>query len=112
MIAKAQGKYLRMAPMKARQVIDLIRGKNVDTALAILAQVGKGSAKMISKVINSAISSAKLKGLTEQQLFISKITATSGPMWKRFRAASFGRANPILKRTAHLTVELDVRIKK
>jgi len=111
MIAKAQGKYLRLVPMKVRLVIDLIRGKDVNTALAILPQVSKGSTKAIGKVLSSAVSNAKLKGFTEEQLFISKITATSGPMWKRFRAGSFGRATPVLKRTTHLTVELDVKTK-
>ena len=108
MIAHAHGRYLRVAPMKVRQVVDLVRGKDVNTALVILAQVDKGSNVMISKLLNSAISNAKQKGLTEEQLFISKITATSGPMWKRFRAATFGRASAILKRTTHLNIELDV----
>jgi len=109
MIAKAQGRYLRLAPMKTRQVIDLVRGKDVRIALAVLAQLNKGPAKMIAKVLGSAVSNAKQKGLTEEQLFISKITATGGPMWKRFRAASFGRATSVLKRTTHLTVEVDVK---
>ena len=108
MIAKAHGRYLRLAPMKTRQLIDLVRGKDVTTSLAVLAYAKKGPALMVTKVLRSAISNAKQKGLTEEQLFISKITATSGPMWKRFRAATFGRANPILKRTTHLTVELDL----
>lgn len=109
MIARAQGKYFRLSPMKTRQVIDLIRGKDVPTALVILAQVDKGPVKMVAKVLKSAVSNAKQKGLVENQLYISKITATAGPMWKRFRAATFGRANPILKRTAHLNIELDVK---
>ena len=111
MIAKAKGQYRRLAPMKVRQVIDLIRGKDVMTALAILTHVDKGSTKSIVKVLNSAISNAKLKGLGEEQLYISKITADQGPMWKRFRAASFGRATSILKRTTHLKIELDLKTK-
>ena len=51
---------------------------------------------------------AKEKGLTEDQLFVSKITADQGPTWKRFRAAAFGRATGILKKTTHLTIELDL----
>lgn len=97
-----------MAPRKVRQVIDLIRGKEVARALAVLSQVNKGSCEHITKVLNSAISNAKHKGLNESQLFVSKITANEGPSWKRYRAASFGRATPILKRTTHLTIELDL----
>lgn len=108
MIAHAQGRYLREAPMKVRQVIDLIRGKDVISSLAILTHVNKGSTGAVKKILNSAISNAKQKGLSEDQLFISKIVADQGPMWKRFRAAAFGRATPILKRTVHIKIELDV----
>ena len=99
---------MRVSPMKVRQVIDLIRGKDVLSSLAVLTHTHKGSCKMVSKVLNSAVSTAKQKGLNEEQLFISKIIADAGPMWKRYRAAGFGRATPILKRTTHLTIELDV----
>ena len=111
MIAKAQGKFLRFSASKARLVIDLIRGKDVEVALGILMQLPKGTVPLIKKILNSAISNAKQKGLREDQLFISKITADGGPMWKRFRAAGFGRATPLLKKTAHITVELDLKTK-
>lgn len=111
MIAKAKGNFLRLKPMNVRQVIDLIRGKDVETSLVTLAQVEKGAKAMITKILNSAISNAKQKGLTESQLYISKITADQGPMWKRFRAASMGRATPVLKRTTHITIELDLLTK-
>ncbi len=109
MIAYAKGRYLRVSPMKARQVIDLIRGKDVPTSQAILTHVQKGSAQIIGKILNSAVSNAKQKGLGEEQLYISRISADQGPSWKRYRAASFGRATPILKKTTHLTIELDLR---
>ena len=111
MIAQAKGRYIRMSATKVRQVIDLIRGKDVLSSLAILTHVNKGSTRSIAKILNSAISNAKQKGLNEDQLFISRITADNGPMWKRFRAASFGRATSILKRTTHLTIELDLKTK-
>ncbi|OGX08214.1 MAG: 50S ribosomal protein L22 [Omnitrophica WOR_2 bacterium GWA2_47_8] len=111
MIAHAKARYLRVPPRKAQQVIDLIRGKDVVTSLSILTHVNKRSTEYISKLLTSAISNAKKKGLSEDQLFISKIVADPGPMWKRFRAASFGRATPILKRTTHLTIELDLKVK-
>jgi large subunit ribosomal protein L22 len=108
MIAKARGRYMRLSPMKVRLVIDLIRGKDVPSSLAALTYANKGCTGAITKVLNSAIHNAKQKGLSEEQLYISKIVAHHGPMWKRFRAASFGRASAILKRTTHLTIELDL----
>ena len=111
MIAHAKGRYIRVSSVKMRIVLDLIRGKKVTEALAILAYTDKGVTRSVSKVLSSAISNAKVKGVPEDQLFISKIQANQGPSWKRFRAAAFGRATSILKRTAHLTIELDV-IKK
>jgi len=111
MIAKAKGKFIRISPTKMRQVIDLIRGKDVRTSLVILEHVQKGSKDRVRKVLNSAISNAKQKGLSEEQLFVSKITADLGSSWRRYRAAAFGRATPIDKKTTHLTVELDLKTK-
>jgi len=108
MIAQAKARYMRVSPVKVRQVIDLIRGKDVSTSLAILTHVPKGSTGMINKVLVSAIGNAKQKGLSEEQLFISKIRADQGPSWRRFRSAAFGRATGIAKKTTHLTIELDL----
>lgn len=108
MISKAQARYLRVSSMKVRQVIDAIRGKDVLTSQALLTQINKGSTEAIKKVLDSAVANAKQKGLTEDQLFVSKITANHAGAWKRFRAGSFGRAMPILRRTTHVTVELDL----
>ena len=111
MIANAKTKYVLGKPTKVRQVIDLIRGRDVISSLSILMHVDKRCKAMIAKTLNSAISNAKQKGLSEDQLIISKITADQGPMLKRFRAAAFGRATSRLKRTTHLTIELDLKIK-
>ncbi len=111
MIATAQGKFLRVSSMKMRQVIDVIRGKDVPTSQALLAQINKGSTEFVKKVLDSAVSNAKQKGLAETQLFVSRITANHAGAWKRFRAASFGRATPILRRTTHLIIELDLKTK-
>ncbi len=108
MIVYAKGKYIRVSPIKVRQIIDLIRGKHVLESVAILTHLNKGATKIVSKILNSAVSNAKQKGLTEEQLFISKIYADQGAVWKRFRAAAFGRATRILKKTTHLTIELDL----
>ena len=111
MIAQAKGRFIRVAPMKMRQVIDLIRGKDVPQSLAVLMHTHKGSKVFVTKVLHSAISNAKQKGVTEDQLFISRITADQGSSWKRFRAGAFGRAAKILRRTTHLTIELDLKVK-
>ena len=97
--------------MKMRQVIDAIRGKDILTSQALLAQINKGSTPLVKKVLDSAVSNAKQKGLAEEQLYVSKITANGAGAWKRFRAASFGRATTILRRTTHLTIELDLKTK-
>jgi len=99
---------MRVSPVKVRQVIDLICGKGVNTSLAILTHLNRGSTKMISKVLDSAVSNAKQKGLSEDQLFISKIRTDQGPSWRRYRSAAFGRATSISKKTTHLTIELDL----
>ncbi|MDE2027494.1 MAG: 50S ribosomal protein L22 [Candidatus Omnitrophica bacterium] len=111
MIAIARGKYLRISSMKMRQVCDALRGKDVRQSMAMLAQIEKGASQFVKKVLDSAVSNAKQKGLSEEQLYIKTITANHGGAWKRFRAASFGRATPILRRTTHLTVGLDIKTK-
>lgn len=111
MIAHARGRYIRISPMRVRQVIDLIRGKDVPMSLAILTQLEKGATRYVKKVLESALSNAKQKGLSEEQLYISKITADGGPNWRRYRAGSFGRAGEILKHTTHLNIELDLKTK-
>lgn len=97
---------MRVSPTKVRYVIDLIRGKNVRAASNILLHTNKGCTKPITKILNSAVNNAKQKGLAEDQLFVAKVTADQGPMWKRWRSAPFGRATAILKKTTHLTIEL------
>jgi large subunit ribosomal protein L22 len=109
MIAKSQIKFIRIAPPKVRQVIDIIRGKDVSVALSILETVNKRASATLLKLLGSAIANAKVKGFNEDQLFISKIVCNVGPSWKRFKAAAFGRAQPILRRTSHIKIELDVK---
>ena len=111
MIAQAKVKYLRVSPTKVRPVIDLIRGKDVLSASNILLFTNKGCTKSVNKVLQSAVSNAKQKGLSENQLFISKIVADQGATWKRYRSAPFGRAVGIQKKTTHLTIELDLKTK-
>ncbi len=111
MIAQAKGRYLRVSPTKVRLILDLIRGKKVPVAQSILAHLNKPTKEKIVKVFESAVANAKLKGVAEDQLFVSRVVADQGPVWKRFRAATFGRATEILKKTTHITVELDLKVK-
>jgi len=111
MISKAKAKFIRLSPRKAKEVIDLIRGKKVDLAMGILENINKAARKPIIKVLKSATSNSKQLAAEEQSLYISKIVANKGPMLKRYKAAAFGRATPIRHRLCHLIVELD-EIKK
>jgi large subunit ribosomal protein L22 len=113
MIAKAAGRFLRVSPRKTRIVMALVRGKNVKEALAILRNTNKKPASVIIKILNSAIANAKrLPNVHEEDLYISEIKADSGPMLKRYRAQSMGRAGMIKKRTSHITVVLGTIEKK
>jgi large subunit ribosomal protein L22 len=109
MLVKAKGKFLRITPSKVRQVIDLLRGKGVSEAESILRLINKRPKEYLIKILRSAIANAKVKGLDTKKLYISKIICDQGPTWKRFKAAAFGRATEIRKRTAHITIELDMR---
>lgn len=108
MVAKAVLRYIRLSPRKVRQVIDLIRGKDVSVAEAILANLDKRPAHYVLKLLRSAVANAEYaKGAKGVPLYISKITADGAPVWKRYRAAPFGRANTIRRRTCHITIELE-----
>ncbi len=109
MIVKAENKHVRLAPPKVRQVMDLIRGKDVSAAEAILINLNKRPKENILKILRSAIANAKVKGFTQEQLYISKIICNVGPVWKRYKAAAFGRAAPLKRRTAHIKIELDLK---
>lgn len=109
MIAKAQGKFLRVSPTKARQVADLIRHKDANDAQSVLANLNKRPKEYLIKILRSAIANAKIKGFNAERLYISRIICNPGPTWKRYKAAAFGRAAPIKKRTSHITVELDLK---
>ena len=109
MLAKAVARYVRMTPRKVGYVIAPLRQRSVAEALALLSAVNRRAAKPISKLVASAFANAKQRNpdLREEEVIISKVVADQGPTWKRFRAAAFGRAARILKRTTHITVELE-----
>lgn len=105
MEAKATARYIRVAPNKARQVINLIRGKDVDEALAILKFTPKRVAEVVEKVLNSAIANAEHNlDLDRENLFVSKVYVDQGPAMKRIVPRAMGRADMIRKRTSHITV--------
>ena len=110
MTSKAILRYARISPRKFRLVIPLIKGKKAEEAVAILYSVKKRASGYAIELLKSAIANAKRKvqGLDTSTLYIAKMVADPGPMLKRFRAASMGRAGSIHKHTSHLTVELDV----
>lgn len=109
MLVKASAKFIRISPSRLREVMNAVRGKDVFTAEGILLNINKRAKDYIKKVLKAAIASAKEQGLEEKKLYISKITADGGPMWKRFKAAAFGRAVRIRKRTSHINIELDLK---
>ena len=100
---------MRISPPKVRQVMDLIRGKDAVFARALLLNINKRPKEYLIKILNSAIANAKVKGFNVEQLYLSKVVCNVGPSWKRFKAAAFGRAQPILKRTCHIKIELDLK---
>jgi large subunit ribosomal protein L22 len=103
---RAVTKHLRIAPRKMRVVIDTIRRKPAFEAVGILMLLKKKGAKMAVKTLKSAIANAKNLGLNENRLYVSDARADGGPVFKRFLTRSMGRADKILKRTTHLTLEV------
>lgn len=108
MEAKAQAKYIRISPQKARLVADLVRGKKVEEAKSILTFTRKKAAGIIGKVLKSAVANATQNpGIDEDILFVKTIFVDQGPSLKRWRARAQGRVAPIKKRMSHITVILD-----
>jgi large subunit ribosomal protein L22 len=105
-VVRALTKHLRIAPRKMRLVIDAIRRQPALEAVGILMLLKKKGAKLAVKTLNSAIANAKNLGLNENRLYVSGARADGGPVFKRFLTRSMGRADKILKRTTHLTIEV------
>ena len=113
--AQATARYVRTSAQKAGLVLDLIRGKDVNRALATLQFTKKSVAGDVAKVLRSAIANAQQKdGFSGDvdRLFVSACYANQGPSQKRVRPAPMGRAFRVLKRTAHLTVQVAERPEK
>lgn len=103
--AKAIAKTVRIAPRKVRLVVDLIRGKQIGEAVAILQLTPKAASPVVEKVLKSAVANAEHNyDLDINNLIVSEVFVDEGPTMKRFRPRAMGRASAINKRTSHITV--------
>ena len=108
MIAKASARYVRVNPTKTRWVAALVNGRGVEEALQVLKYTNKRPAKVISKLLDSAVANAQAnRDIDVDTLFVRKIFVDQGPALKRFRARAMGRAARIRKRSSHITIVLD-----
>ncbi len=107
MEAKAVARYVRIAPRKVRLVIDLIRGKKLGEAFAILKHTPKAASPVVEKLLKSAMANAEHNyNMNVDDLVVSKIYCDEGPTLKRYRPRARGMASRINKRTSHITVVL------
>lgn len=107
---KATARYVRISPYKARQVADLIRGKDLEEARFITGFAPQGAAKVVGKVLESAVANAENnEGLRADELMVVSCYVDEGPTLKRWRPRAQGRATRIRKRTSHITVVLGER---
>ncbi len=104
----AKAKYIRMSPSKVRIVLDTIRGKKAEDAVAILENSTTAGAEVCLKVLKSAIANGEYRGINRQDMFVAECYACPGPTLKRLDIRAKGRANRLLKRTCHITVILGV----
>lgn len=105
MEARAQAKTIRISSRKVKLVIDLIRGKNVGEALAILKHTPKAASPMVEKVLLSAIANAEHNyNMDAEKLYVKEVYVGEGPTLKRIRPRAKGSASQILKRTSHTTI--------
>ena len=104
MEAKAHARYVRVSPRKARMVIDLIRGQEVERAREILQFSDRNVSEVVEKCLNSAIANAEHEGVKAENLVVKTTYADDGPTLKRWRPRARGSASRIRKRTCHITV--------
>ena len=104
---RAVAKYIRMSAQKVRLVADIVRGRDVNDALAMLRFTPKAAARVVAKAVASAAANAEENhGLSADELYVAKIMVDEGPTLKRGRAGARGRYKPLLKRSSHVTVVL------
>jgi large subunit ribosomal protein L22 len=113
--ARAQARYVRITPMKARRVIDLVRGMPAEQALAVLRFAPQAASETVYKVVASAVANARhtaeqeSRRLDVEDLVVSEAYVDEGPTLKRFRPRAQGRAFRVRKRTSHITVVVAAR---
>ena len=108
--AKAHGKFIRVSDLKARVVLNQIKNKDVQTAMAILTYSPRGAAAIVKNILQSAVANAEHNlGLDASNLYVQEAIANQGPTMKRIRPKAKGKAYPILKRTSHITIILNER---
>lgn len=114
MISRAACRFIRISPRKTRLVADMVRGKSIDEAQAILSNLEVRPRLYIQQVLKSAVANATSVNpdISAADLYISKILIDGGPMFKRYRAGSMGRAMMIKHRTSHIAIELDKKHEK
>ena len=106
----AKHRFARIAPRKARLIMDLVRGRDVDDAISMLKFAKQRASGMVEKVIRSAVANANEQDVAPRQtLYVAKAWADPGPIIKRFQPKDRGKAYPINKRTSHLVVTVDER---
>ena len=110
---KAKIRFVKISPRIVRGVIGLIRGKDVSKAETILSAVNRKSARILAKLLKSAIANAENNhSFKKENLYVSRVYADEGPALKRYRAATMGRATMVKKRTAHVVLELEAKSPK
>ena len=110
MAFQAKHRFARIAPRKARLIMDLVRGRDVDDAISMLRFAKQRASGMVEKVIRSAVANANERDVAPRgTLYVAKAWVDPGPIIKRFQPKDRGKAYPIKKRTSHLVVELDER---
>ena|ERR1051326_3564213 len=107
MASEATLRYFRIPPRKARLVVNLIRGKSVNQATAILRHTTHKSSKPIEKLLKSAVSNATTSGKVDpDNLYVQKILVDNGPIMKRYTSRAQGRGDRVNKKTSHITIIL------
>lgn len=105
MKARAEAKYMRVSPRKMKPIADMVRGMDVKEAQAVLKFTPRKGAEIFLKVLNSAVANAENNhDMDVDNLYVAEIYANQGPVMKRWKAGSMGRANPIKRRTSHVGV--------
>ena len=105
---QAHGKFIRVSDIKARMVLNQIKGKDAKTAMAMLSYSPRKAAELVRGILQSAIANAENNlGMDPSKLFVEEAIANQGPTMKRIRPKAKGKAYPILKRTSHITIILN-----